>query len=138
MQSHQIVLHLLKGGQYSLAIVGNVPVVAGERCLSRRFAPACIEECLREASSDSPETARPIKPVQQKSTLPTCQGGDGESRIVSCFCDSDLLVCCGHAAFRHSDIRTAFEQLRRERHRNGREYGRVRPERRDGKAEFRW
>jgi hypothetical protein len=44
------------------------------------------------------EPAWPIEPVQQRSTLNTCRCTNVEGWKVSCFCDSDLLVRCGHAA----------------------------------------
>src|ERR1700677_4307303 len=136
MQSDQIVFYFLKGVQYRLAVVGDTSVVAGDGRVSRGAASARIEECLREAPTDSPKTTWPIEPVQQGRTFETSRRGNVERWIVRCLCNSDLLVCCRHATLGSCDVRTAFEQWGRQGDGNHWEDGRFERERCRSKAEF--
>jgi len=55
------ILHLLKSGQNSLPIAGDIRVVQRYELIYRGAAQACVKDALRGGGADGPKVARPVE-----------------------------------------------------------------------------
>src|SRR6202795_3080074 len=113
-QRRQIVFHLLKAGQHSLAVIGNGFIIGSNGLIETGPPPPRVKNGRDCGWAGGPEDARPGEQGGYNTAFEATHGIQTEGGIVGSLGHTNLRVGRGHAPLRRGYVRASFKKFRGE------------------------